>query len=171
MAKEGPFTDVPDSDDGGDEGETEGGAADMQDIDDTLPEVGSGTGADENMDKESGSDGTRDFDPTTASAEGGEGDEGNGRSCGTGCKAGAAVGTIGGLSALALFAGGRLKKRGEDGEEEGAAADDDAAKAEEGAAVAADTMPADSSLPIDVDDAFTGNSSLATGTVGGATSA
>ena len=29
MAKEGPFTDVPDSDDGGDEGETEGGAADM----------------------------------------------------------------------------------------------------------------------------------------------
>ena len=99
-------------------------------------------------------DGTRDFDPTTSSAEEGEGGTNDGRSCGTGCKAGATVGTIGGLSALALFAGGRLKKK-EENEDEGAAADAAATKAEEGAAAAADAMPADSSLPIDVNDAFT----------------
>ena len=124
----------------------EDGNADMQDPDDSMSE--------ENMDSQG--DGTRDFDPTTSSAEGGEGDTGSGRSCGTGCKAGATVGTIGGLSALGLFAGGLLKKKDEDEEEdEGAAADAAAAKAEEGAAVASDAMPPDSSLPIDVNDAFT----------------
>ena len=120
--------------------------ADMQDPDDSMSE--------ENMDNQG--DVTRDFDPTTSSAEEGEGGTNDGRSCGTGCKAGATVGTIGGLSALALFAGGRLKKKEDDeDEDEGAAADAAAAKAEEGAAVAADAMPADSSLPIDVNDAFT----------------
>ena len=118
--------------------------ADMQDPDDSMSE--------ENMDNQG--DGTRDFDPTTSSAEEGEGGTNDGRSCGTGCKAGATVGTIGGLSALALFAGGRLKKK-EENEDEGAAADAAATKAEEGAAAAADAMPADSSLPIDVNDAFT----------------
>ena len=119
---------------------------DMQDPGDSMT----------NEDLDNQGDGTRDFDPTTSSAEEGEGGTDDGRSCGTGCKAGATVGTIGGLSALALFAGGRLKKKEDDeDEDEGAAADAAAAKAEEGAAVAADAMPADSSLPIDVNDAFT----------------
>ena len=166
--EEGPFAGAPDSGDGGADGTVGDGmsgeddTADMQDPDDSMSE--------EDMDNQG--DGTRDFDPTTSSAEGGEGDTGDGRTCGTGCKAGATVGTIGGLAALGLFAGGLRKKKDEDDDEEdgdGAAADTAAAKAEEGAAVASDAMPTDSSLPIDVDDAFTGHS--ATGAVGGATSA
>ena len=149
--EEGPFAGAPDSGDGGEE---ETGGDDMSGEDDTADMQDPGDSmSEQDMDNEG--DGTRDFDPTTASAEGGEGDTGDGRSCGTGCKAGATVGTLGGLAALGLFAGGRLKKKDEDeeDEDEGAAADAAAAKAEEG--VASDAMPPDSSLPIDVNDAFT----------------
>ena len=102
--------------------------------------------------------GTRDF-ATSSSEDGG---------CGTGCKVGASVGSVGVVS-LALVAAARWRKKDEEDDEDEDDGNNDAEAAEKGEAgySAEQENAADTTLPTEVDAALGGNAhSIASGTIG-----